>query len=258
MNLLLAAEFTITSEHTQLLQAFQKCLDLRDKYMMKSKQRLGDDPRDFDGDFGGVDDDHADVASLKFDVDPSTNQPPAQQFKPWKIYPKPPPPAWHWRSKEVLSHDKDGVDDEPFRFEECEIPDPHSWTFRIDEKGVFQVYEVDDKEKGPSQLYIIRSKWLTCLSEATKPAFDIPDIREYFMDLDYVLGVIADGPTKSFAFRRLKYLQSKFTMYSLLNEYQELADMKVRKHPIFNDACSWFREQRVPHRYINFPLQVLC
>lgn len=48
------------------------------------------------------------------------------------------------------------------------------------------------------------------------------------MDLDYVLGVISDGPTKSFAFRRLKYLQSKFIMYSLLNEHQELADMKVR------------------------------
>ena len=47
------------------------------------------------------------------------------------------------------------------------------------------------------------------------------------MDLEYVLGVIADGPTKSFAFRRLNYLASKFTMYSLLNETQELADMKV-------------------------------
>lgn len=47
------------------------------------------------------------------------------------------------------------------------------------------------------------------------------------MDLDYVLGVISDGPTKSYAFRRLNYLSSKFTMYSLLNEFQELADMKV-------------------------------
>lgn len=47
------------------------------------------------------------------------------------------------------------------------------------------------------------------------------------MDLDYVLGVISDGPAKSFAFRRLKYLSSKFTMYTLLQESQELADMKV-------------------------------
>lgn len=48
------------------------------------------------------------------------------------------------------------------------------------------------------------------------------------MDLEYVLSVISDGPTKSFAFRRLNYLSSKFTMYCLLNEFQELADMKVR------------------------------
>lgn len=59
------------------------------------------------------------------------------------------------------------------------------------------------------------------------PLFDIPSIREYFMDMEYVLGVISDGPTKSFAFRRLNYLASKFTMYTLLNEHQELADMKV-------------------------------
>lgn len=47
------------------------------------------------------------------------------------------------------------------------------------------------------------------------------------MDLDVVLSVVTDGPAKSFAFRRLKYLSSKWQMYALLNEYQELADMKV-------------------------------
>ena len=62
-----------------------------------------------------------------------------------------------------------------------------------------------------------------------KPAFDIPDIREYFLDLELVLSVISDGPTKSFAFRRLQYLSGKFTMYSHLNEFQELADMKVQE-----------------------------
>jgi AMP deaminase len=48
------------------------------------------------------------------------------------------------------------------------------------------------------------------------------------MDLEFVLGVISDGPTKSFAYRRLQYLTSKFDMYYLLNEFQEIADMKVR------------------------------
>ena len=63
--------------------------------------------------------------------------------------------------------------------------------------------------------------------DAKKPAFDIPDLREFFIDLDYVLGVISDGPAKSFAYRRLKYLASKFTMYTLLNEFKEIAAIKV-------------------------------
>lgn len=51
------------------------------------------------------------------------------------------------------------------------------------------------------------------------------------MDLDFVLNVISDGPTKSFAFRRLKYLSSGWEMYNLLNEYKEIADMKVCLRP---------------------------
>ena len=33
--------------------------------------------------------------------------------------------------------------------------------------------------------------------------------------MDFILNVISDGPTKSFAFRRLRYLESKFHMYVL-------------------------------------------
>jgi hypothetical protein len=68
-------------------------------------------------------------------------------------------------------------------------------------------------------------------SEA-KPVFEVPTVREYFMDLDYVLGIISDGPAKSFAYRRLKYLLSKWSIYSLVNEYQEMADMKVSQFPV--------------------------
>lgn len=47
------------------------------------------------------------------------------------------------------------------------------------------------------------------------------------MDLEYVLSVISDGPAKSFAYRRIQYLESRWNLYCLLNEYQELAEMKV-------------------------------
>jgi AMP deaminase len=59
------------------------------------------------------------------------------------------------------------------------------------------------------------------------PLFFVPTIKDYYVDLDHLLSVIADGPTKSFAYRRLKYLQGKWGMYTLLNEHQELIDMKV-------------------------------
>lgn len=84
--------------------------------------------------------------------------------------------------------------------------------------------------------------WNKDLSDQEKkPLFDIPDIREYFMDLEYILEVIADGPTKSFAFRRLGYLASKFTMYSLLNESKELAAMKVSSEVSSIEATTLIR-----------------
>ncbi len=55
----------------------------------------------------------------------------------------------------------------------------------------------------------------------------MPSVKDYYVKLDYILEVISDGPTKSFAFRRLRYLESKFQMYTLLNDYQEMAASKV-------------------------------
>ncbi|KAF8627482.1 hypothetical protein AX17_006294 [Amanita inopinata Kibby_2008] len=212
-------DLVANSEYAVLSKAFQKCLDLRDKYMCKSRQRLGDNPKDYDGHFQGISEAIADVTGVRPDANYSRNSPPAHDFEPWKIYPKPPPPHWHWTDKEVVISDGPySRGDEEFCFKECAVPGPHPWTFKLDDKGVFQVYD-DVQADGENN--------------TKKPAFDIPDIREYFVDLDYVLGVISDGPAKSYAYRRLKYLASKFTMYTLLNEFQELADMKSVPHRDF-------------------------
>jgi len=63
--------------------------------------------------------------------------------------------------------------------------------------------------------------------EAEMPIVAIPTIRDYYMDLEEVLNISSDGPSKSFAFRRLSYLEGKWNLYFLLNEYQEMADSKV-------------------------------
>jgi AMP deaminase len=65
-------------------------------------------------------------------------------------------------------------------------------------------------------------------SAPAKPLFRNVSLKEYYTDLDALLAVCSDGPAKSFAFRRLKYLASKWNLYCLLNEYQEIADVKVR------------------------------
>lgn len=121
--------------------------------MFKSRQRLGDDPRDYDGLFTPLPDEYADVSGVRPDIPIPLHtknisvRSQENNFEPWKIYPKPPPPHWHWKDKQVVSADgTDKTEDDEFRFEDCVIPGEHEgWSFGIDVKGVFQVY---DETKG--------------------------------------------------------------------------------------------------------------
>ncbi|CAG8828920.1 25255_t:CDS:2, partial [Gigaspora margarita] len=104
---------------------------------------------------------------------------------------------------------------EDFKFEECYIPEEHKFLYAIDDNGVYQVYENQE-----------------CLDQG-KPAYTVPQSKEYFKDLDYILKVISDGPAKSYAYRRLRYLEGKWNMYVLLKEFQEMADSKRVPHRDF-------------------------
>ena len=95
------------------------------------------------------------------------------------------------------------------------VPGDSDMTFRLDESGVYQVFVGSDEN-----------------SQGT-PLVHVPTIREFYMDLEEILDVCADGPSKSFAFRRLQYLDGQFNMYTLLNEYQETADSKRVPHRDF-------------------------
>ncbi|KAI0369372.1 AMP deaminase [Pilatotrama ljubarskyi] len=206
----------IPPENVPIFEALERCLDLRDKYMRVSGQKLGFNPRDYDGLFTGLDDEVSTVSGVRPDVDWTSRPAPKSPFKKWRIYPRPPPPHWHWKGKQTVvpsnsTHDVSA--EEEFDFSACEIPGPHEYEFSIDDRGVYQVYNPASAEK--------------------TPVYEIPTIKEYFLDLEKVLAVICDGPTKSFAFRRLNYLASKFTMYTLLNEPQELAEMKSVPHRDF-------------------------
>ncbi|WOO78714.1 AMP deaminase [Vanrija pseudolonga] len=225
------AESGIGSELEALYDNFSKCLALRDKYMMLSNQRLGDNPRDYDGTFQGFAQEGAgDVGGLKPSA--SVHQcEAAADGQPWKMNPPPPPPHWKWSHAQgkpvdpMASEGQNGGEDVEaleFVFDPKDVPGPEPEgkrrSFGFNDEGVYQVFDANDVAKD---------------GENAKPIWAAPRLKEYYSDLDYLLGVCSDGPAKSFAFRRLKYLASKWTLYTLLNEYQELADMKAVPHRDF-------------------------
>ncbi|KAF2874898.1 hypothetical protein BDV95DRAFT_603683 [Massariosphaeria phaeospora] len=196
------SDSSITAELSAIYTNVQKVLDLRHKYIRLSLQASFDNPKD----------------------DPE-----------WRIYPPHPEPVWIGNLKERQNASSsmqnsavlDPVEPKPSRKMGTDIgedfymsdllplPGPSEMSFRLDNSGVYQVYET------------------TKSSELDTPIVTIPTLREYYMDLDAILDISSDGPSKSFAFRRLQYLEGKFNLYFLLNEYQEIADSKKVPHRDF-------------------------
>ncbi|KAJ3559270.1 hypothetical protein NPX13_g9556 [Xylaria arbuscula] len=215
----------ITAELSAIFQNIQKVLDCRHKYIRLSLQRDGDNPHD----------------------DPS-----------WLVYPPPPEPAWtdpppdyptngqnsmsnsmvlqpqtnqsqetetaageqgvpQPERKKTFKKRKAGENiGEDFDMDDLmPLPSASEFTFRLDESGVYQVYEN------------------AAADTANTPVVGVPTIKDFYMDLEKILLISSDGPSKSFAFRRLQYLEGKFKLYSLLNEYQETADTKKVPHRDF-------------------------
>lgn len=213
----------IAAELSAIFGNIQKCLDIRHKYIRLSLQRDGDNPKD----------------------DPS-----------WDIYPAPPEPAWigphtaapntannslnsstvlparaeHERQdsevngsnidpskRKTFKRRKPGHDvGEDFDMDDLlPLPSASEYTFRIDENGVYQVFENDGADN------------------TNTPIVSVPTIKDFYVDLETILTISSDGPSKSFAFRRLQYLEGKHNLYVLLNEYQETADSKKVPHRDF-------------------------
>lgn len=208
-----ANDSSVTTELQTIYSNIQKVMDIRHKYIRLSLQGPEDNPRDESG---------------------------------WNIYPPMPEPVWSQdgrrsgaqaeNSTDKASSDSAGITPKPkskdggprkfrkmghdigedFELEDClPVPGEEEMTYKLDPTGVYQVYETTES------------------SDLHEPIIHIPTIREFYMDLDQILNVSSDGPSKSFAFRRLQYLEGKFNLYVLLNEYQEVADTKAVPHRDF-------------------------
>jgi hypothetical protein len=134
----------INAEMKRIFEQLQRCLDLRDKYISISLQRIGDNPRDHDGVFHGfANPSDAGVTGARSDLETEPiAMAESSEFKKWRIYPRPPPPHWHWTDTHHAEHHEPGeVGEEEFDFDACNIPGEHEWSFKIDDHGVYQVYE---------------------------------------------------------------------------------------------------------------------
>ena len=218
-----AGDSHVTSELSSIYKNIQKVLDFRHKYMRLSLQGPEDNPKDEPG---------------------------------WNVYPPHPEPVWEedkWKNpganslanSQVLSPKKpatNGTDADAMLVAQphaadkapkprrkpgqdigsdfdmevlMPLPEMGEMEYRLDDSGVYQVYQPSNS------------------GQAEEPVIDIPTIREFYMDLEQVIDISSDGPSKSFAFRRLQYLEGKFNLYVLLNEYQEMADSKSVPHRDF-------------------------
>ncbi|XP_068894523.1 AMP deaminase 2 isoform X1 [Tenebrio molitor] len=63
--------------------------------------------------------------------------------------------------------------------------------------------------------------------------YPYPDVPTFAADMQTMCNMIADGPLKSFCYRRLSYLSSKYQLHVLLNELRELASQKAVPHRDF-------------------------
>ncbi|XP_034387753.1 AMP deaminase 2 isoform X2 [Cyclopterus lumpus] len=71
------------------------------------------------------------------------------------------------------------------------------------------------------------------MDKSTELDLPYPDLTEYIGDMNVMMALIINGPVKSFCYRRLQYLSSKFQMHILLNEMKELAAQKKVPHRDF-------------------------
>lgn len=164
--------YTSNTDTHLCLPSPQTCIELREKYIRLSCQRLEDNPANYDGEF----------APPKNSTSAATSRPPSPEratfsnrkkdaneggdkaapgpsageskeapaFSKWTIYP--PPPAPHWESK-AKSSDPDIEPAREFRMEDCEIPGEHPFVFELDKQGIFQVYESAETGK-PDELLL--------------------------------------------------------------------------------------------------------
>lgn len=105
-----------------------------------------------------------------------------------------------------------------------QVPGDSDYAFKLCPDGVYRV--------APTEEELIAENFLFA---------NIPTIEDFYQDFETVTNIVHDGPSKTFAFKRLKFLEAQFEMYSLMSEKREQLEQKKVPHRDFyniykNDA----------------------
>eukprot|EP00096_Caligus_rogercresseyi_P012566 TRINITY_DN530_c0_g1_i2.p1 TRINITY_DN530_c0_g1~~TRINITY_DN530_c0_g1_i2.p1 ORF type:complete len:845 (-),score=181.23 TRINITY_DN530_c0_g1_i2:290-2824(-) len=98
---------------------------------------------------------------------------------------------------------------------EIEFPPNNGYAIQLS-KGIFHVYANEED-----------------LQRGKRIDYEYFDLDTYVTDMHLMCALIADGPLKSFCYRRLCYLSAKFQLHILLNDLRELAAQKAVAHRDF-------------------------
>ena len=114
--------------------------------MSISRQRLEDNPLNYDGTFNPSSNSTSTSTSLDLPAEELQSSTPSK-FTKWQIYPPPIPPHWHVGDGDPFAPSKSQP--EPytapdFNLAECAIPPAHCYTYAMDDKGVYQVYNTTE------------------------------------------------------------------------------------------------------------------
>ena len=191
-------------EASIVCRKIQEVLEIRGKYISLSLQAPKDDPKNDDS---------------------------------WEVYPPPPDPVWYkdknpppnsasasastfsevssqQTSKPRKAGQNVGADFDVSHF--YPLPDMDTrFKFKLDQNGVYQVYRYGEA------------------SESQEPIVHVPTLREYYKDKDRIMDYSSYGPCKTYAFRQLDILDSKFNLHKMQHNYQEFADTKIVPHRDF-------------------------
>lgn len=130
----------------------------------------------------------------------------------WDIYPPPPKPTYKSKNKfNQLPGDDQDDDKVEFDIGHFTIEGPCDYYVSTNQEDIFTVYDAETEE----------------------PLVLVPTLRDYYVDLNTISKLASDGPIKSFAFQRLLYLEARWKMYALLNEYEESKQSKQNPHRDF-------------------------